>query len=98
MDQFLRRTQIGNHGEDDFDSYIRGSTVSFGNVGGAITWLRALRISGLASLNKFDLFSIPAMSAELERVFSQAKFTVTSTRNRMSDETLEIHELLRHWW
>jgi hAT family C-terminal dimerisation region len=38
------------------------------------------------------------MSAELERVFSQAKLTVTTSRNRLSPHTLEILELLRHWW
>jgi hypothetical protein len=44
------------------------------------------------------LLSIPAMSAELERVFSQAKLTVIPTRNRLSANTIEILELLRLWW
>jgi hypothetical protein len=38
------------------------------------------------------------MSAELERVFSQAKLTITPQRNRLSDHTIEVLELLRHWW
>ena len=43
-----------------------------------------------------DLLSIPVMSAELERVFSQAKLIITLIRNYLSDETIEIVELLRH--
>jgi hypothetical protein len=38
------------------------------------------------------------MSAELERVFSQTKLTVTPTRNRLSPDTIKVLELLRHWW
>ena len=45
-----------------------------------------------------DLLSIPAISAELERVFSQAKLTVTPHRNGLSEKSIEMLELLRHWW
>ena len=38
------------------------------------------------------------MSAELERVFSQAKLTITPVRNQLSVHIVEILELLRHWW
>jgi hypothetical protein len=41
---------------------------------------------------------IPAMSAEIERVFSSAKRLVTPERNRLNDDTIEITELLRYWW
>jgi hypothetical protein len=45
-----------------------------------------------------NLISIPAMSAEVERVFSSAKRLVTPDRNRLSDETIEILQLLKYWW
>jgi hypothetical protein len=45
-----------------------------------------------------DLLSIPAMLTELERVFSQAKLTITPTWNKLSAETIEMLELLRYWW
>ena len=45
-----------------------------------------------------DVFSIPAMSSEPERVFSQAKYTVTEQRMRVSIETLEIVETLKSWF
>jgi hypothetical protein len=44
----------------------------------------------------FDTLSIPAMSAELERVFSQAKRFITDDRNRLSPETFEALMLLKH--
>jgi hypothetical protein len=37
----------------------------------------------------FDLLSIPAMSAECERVFSQTKLLITDQRNRLSDDSIE---------
>jgi hypothetical protein len=45
-----------------------------------------------------DLISIPAMSTEVERVFSQAKRLITTDRNRMNDETIEVLQLLKNWW
>jgi hypothetical protein len=44
------------------------------------------------------ILSIPAMLTELERVFSQAKLTITPTGNKLSAETIEMLELLRYWW
>jgi hypothetical protein len=38
------------------------------------------------------------MSAELERVFSSARLTTTHIRNSLLPETIEMLELLRHWW
>jgi len=45
-----------------------------------------------------DLISIPVMSAEVERVFSQAKRLIITDRNRMNDETIEVLQLLKNWW
>jgi len=45
-----------------------------------------------------DTLSIPAMSAEIERVFSSTKKLLTPDRNALSTESLEVYELLRNWW
>lgn len=45
-----------------------------------------------------DILSIPAMSAEVERVFSSAKRLLTPDRNALNIESLEIYETLRNWW
>ena len=37
-----------------------------------------------------DIYSIPAMSAEPERVFSNAKYTISDQRNSLKSETIEL--------
>jgi hypothetical protein len=46
----------------------------------------------------FDLLSIPAMSAECERVFSGAGVLLTSRKKSMKEDTIEAVECLRTWW
>ena len=46
----------------------------------------------------FDVLSIPAMSAECERVFSSAKLLLTDRRARMKEEIIEASECLRAWY
>ncbi len=44
-----------------------------------------------------DILSIPAMSADPERLFSGAKITVSDRRNRLGIYTLEALECLKSW-
>lgn len=44
-----------------------------------------------------DLFSIPAMSSECERVFSQTKRIITDERNCLNNITVESIECQKHW-
>ena len=43
-----------------------------------------------------DFFSIPAMSSECERVFSQSKKTITDERNRIDSDTVAAIECQKH--
>ena len=45
----------------------------------------------------FDILSIPAMSAECERVFSSTKLLLTDRRARMKEDIIEASECLRAW-
>ena len=45
----------------------------------------------------FDILSIPAMSADPERLFSGAKITITDRRNRLGIDTIEALECLKSW-
>jgi len=49
------------------------------------------------SLMGIDILSIPAMSAEPERVFSGARRTISWERARLGAETIEKLECLKHW-
>ena len=45
----------------------------------------------------FDMLSIPAMSAECERVFSSAKLLITDRRGRLKEDIIEASECLKSW-
>lgn len=45
-----------------------------------------------------DILSIPAMSSECERTFSQGKLTLSSHCRRMRGSTLELLICLKNWW
>jgi len=44
-----------------------------------------------------DIFSIPAMSADPERLFSSFKHVLPDTRNRLKCDALEALECLKSW-
>lgn len=44
-----------------------------------------------------DILSIPAIAAELERLFSSAKITITDCRNSLEIEAIEAIECLKLW-
>ena len=45
-----------------------------------------------------DIYSIPAMSSEPERVFSGAKHTISDQRMRLKIESIELLECLKSWF
>lgn len=52
----------------------------------------------LLSKMAIDIYSIPAMSSEPERVFSGAKHTITDQRCNLKIETIEMLECLKSWF
>ena len=44
-----------------------------------------------------DILSIPAMSADLERLVSGAKITISDRRNRLGITTIQALECLKSW-
>jgi hypothetical protein len=84
--------------DDPFDAFISGPRTVIDNDH-LLTWWNDpsnpwCQIKPMA----LDLFSVPAMSSEIERVFSSARLLLTAQRQRLSDVTIEEAELLRHWW
>lgn len=45
-----------------------------------------------------DIYSIPAMSSEPERVFSQAKRTISDHKASLKAETIELLECMKSWF
>ncbi len=62
-------------------------------------WIRQSKTKGSRRLAQMglDMASIPAMSSECERVFSQAKLLITGQRNRLSSDIIEATQCLRMW-
>jgi len=49
------------------------------------------------SIMALDILSIPAMSAEPERLFSSCKITITDRRNQLGIESIEAIECIKSW-
>jgi hypothetical protein len=50
------------------------------------------------SVMALDLLSIPAVSAEPERLFSSAKITIIDRKNRLQFDSIEAIECLKSWF
>ena len=63
-------------------------------------WLKPIQRSRLPLLSKMaiDIYSIPAMAAQPERVFSGIKHTVSDQRNSLKSTTIELLECLKSWF
>ncbi len=81
---------------DPFDEFINAVPTRIPNDH-LLTWWNASHHDSSLRQQALDLFSIPAMSSEIERVFSSTKMLLTAQRQRISDTTIEEAELLRHW-
>lgn len=85
--------------QDEWEDYCQNEPLDIGKLS-ALQWWRQetqrKRYPKL-SLMAIDILSIPAMSAEVERIFSGARRTVSWDRTQMTAETLEIVECLKHW-
>lgn len=62
-------------------------------------WLRKRKQKGTARLAQMglDMASIPAMSSDCERVFSQGRLLITGQRNRLKADIIEATQCLRMW-
>ena len=99
IDQYLQKAPPSNSTSDNFDSYINGTPTEFGDGNDVFTWLDR-QGNAPASIRQFayDLLLIPAMSAEIERVFNSSGNLISDKRNNLVDDTIERLELLKYWW
>lgn len=97
LDDHFKKVQSAT--SDPFSAFINAAPTEFADESAEnlITWWMKDDNSALRQM-ALDLISIPAMSAEVERVFSSAKRLITPDRNRLSDTTIEILQLLKYWW
>ena len=100
LDRHFRKPQV-QASNDQLNSFITATPVELANETDEdliAWWMRPSNPWKALHQQALDLLYIPAMSAEVERVFSSAKRLVTPNRNRLNDETIEILQLLKYWW
>ena len=83
---------------DEYARYILQPQVP-GIKQGYKWWLEPRQQKNFLNLCKMalDILSIPAMSADPERLFSGAKITISDRRNRLGIYTIEALECLKSW-
>ena len=83
---------------DEYARYILQPQVP-GIKQGYKWWLEPRQQKNFPNLCKMalDILSIPAMSADPERLFSGAKITISDRRNRLRIYTIEALECLKSW-
>ena len=100
LDKHLsKQTPVLTKAHTEFDAYINSPVIELGDKSAIFGWLRrSSTIPPSIRQMCIDLLSIPAMSAEVEHVFSTAKRTITTDRNRLTDDTIGQLQLLKYWW
>ncbi|OAQ60805.1 major facilitator superfamily transporter [Purpureocillium lilacinum] len=83
---------------DEYERYCKSERV-YGFTSAVSWWLEETQRKNYPNLSKMavDILSIPAMSAEPERLFSGAKITITDRRNRLGRDVIEALECLKSW-
>lgn len=84
--------------EDEYDRYCADMPACEGSWESALDWWKAHqntypRLARMAQ----DILSIPAMSAEVERLFSSAKLMLPPARNALLEDGIEAGECLLNW-
>ncbi|KJZ74134.1 hypothetical protein HIM_05666 [Hirsutella minnesotensis 3608] len=84
---------------DEYERYCQSERV-YGFTSALAWWLEETQQKNYPNLSKMavDILSIPAMSAEPERLFSGAKITITDRRNRLGSDVIEALECLKSWF
>ena len=84
--------------QDEYEDYLSTPPLDQGSVSNLVKWWghRTEQWPNLSRL-ALDAISIPAMSAECERCFSNGKRLITDERGGMGAEAIEACSCLRHW-
>jgi hypothetical protein len=84
---------------DEYERYCQ-SERTYGFTSALAWWLEETQQQNYPNLSRMavDILSIPAMSAEPERLFSGAKITITDRRNRLGSDMIEALECLKSWF
>lgn len=100
---FLAGDEIPVQRRDEYEEYLQERRVSREELTDfrrpTTYWLEPAQRRRWPYLSKMaiDILTVPAMSADTERLFSSAKLTLTQNRNRLSTRTVEMLLCLKSW-
>jgi hypothetical protein len=88
----------GTSDQDEYSKYLLAPVIPEA-IDPRAWWLEPTQRKTFPNLSimALDVLSIPAMSAEPERLFSGAKITITDRRNRLGIKSIEAIECLKSW-
>ena len=84
--------------QDEYDAYCAALPLPKEPPNLIQYWDGQAVVSPSLSRMALDLLSIPAMTAECERVFSSSKILISDRRNRLKDDIIEASECLNYWY
>ena len=95
---WMRRHQSVPNLDDEYARYCASDCTY--DVDPRSWWLEKTQQASFPNLSKMalDILSIPAMSADPERLFSSAKLCLTDLRNKLGIDILEAFECLKSWY
>ena len=82
---------------DSLEAYIREKPVEL-YKSGLLAWWHS-KEAAYPDLTRlaYDMHSIPAMSAECERIFGSTKLLISDRQNGLKDDVIEASEVLKSW-
>ena len=81
--------------KDELEQFTTSSTVDTENP--RLWWIQHQKDYPQLSRMALDLLAIPAISSEVERVFSSTGMMVTDRRNRLKEDVIEAVECMKSW-
>jgi hypothetical protein len=96
--QWKKRYQAAPNLEDEYKRYC-ASEYTY-DVDPRAWWLEKTQQISYPNLSRLalDILSIPAMSADPERLFSSAKLLISDLRNKLGMDIIEAFECLKSWY
>ncbi len=84
---------------DEYELYLSIAPIDSDDHDPRKWWLEPMQQKLYPNLSRMalDMLSIPAMSAEPERIFSGVKMTITDRRARLGMELVEALKCLKSW-
>lgn len=96
--EYLNRQGQKQHRENvELNTYTKTFNRRLRKLKNPLAWWKEQTEFPILSRMAFDVFSIPGMSSEVERIFSAAKRLITDDRNCLGPEIVEACECQRHW-